>query len=195
MPSSGICDHQPLAALVVSCLLRSPLFGDPAVVVKSRPDLGGPGSACPPGDGWCAGWDDPLASPTGIPAPTSASRIISDLSLISVERLPEQSWLLNSCVQNDQRDQLARFGWRLQRILLPSLWSSPVGESTKALVRALTPQTSFTPDQVATREAIGARLQAGFQAPMAIQLLLANFLYSPPGLLKIANASLSSRNG
>ena len=72
--------------------------------------------------------------------------------------------------------------------LLPSLWSSPVGESTKALVRALTPQTSFTPDQVATREAIGARLQAGFQAPMAIQLLLANFLYSPPGLLKIANA-------
>ena len=56
------------------------------------------------------------------------------------------------------------------------------------MVRALTPQTSFTPEQVATRDAIGARLQAGFQAPMAIQLLLANFLYSPPGLLTIANA-------
>ena len=56
------------------------------------------------------------------------------------------------------------------------------------MVRALTPQTSFTPEQVATRNAIGARLQAGFQAPMAIQLLLANFLYSPPGLLTIANA-------
>ena len=105
-----------------------------------------------------------------------------------MERLPEQSWLLNSCVQNDQRDQLARFWLAAPEDLLPSLWSSPVGESTKALVRALTPQTSFTPDQVATREAIGARLQAGFQAPMAIQLLLANFLYSPPGLLKIANA-------
>lgn len=105
-----------------------------------------------------------------------------------MERLPEQSWLLNSCVQNDQRDQLARFWLAAPEDLLPSLWSSPVGESTKALVRALTPQTSFTPEQVATREAIGARLQAGFQAPMAIQLLLANFLYSPPGLLKIANA-------
>ena len=28
----------------------------------------------------------------------------------------------------------------------------------------------------------------GFQGPMAVQLLLANFLYSPPGLLTIANA-------
>ena len=84
---------------------------------------------------------------------------MSDLSLISVERLPEQSWLLNSCVQKDQRDQLARFWLAAPEDLLPSLWSSPVGESTKALVRALTTQTSFTPEQVATREAIGARLR------------------------------------
>ena len=56
------------------------------------------------------------------------------------------------------------------------------------MVRALKPQTSFTPEQVATRNAIGVRLQAGIQAPLAIQLLLANFLYSPPGLLTIANA-------
>ena len=56
------------------------------------------------------------------------------------------------------------------------------------MVRALTPQTSFTPEQVSVRNAIGARLKAGFQSPMAIQLLLANFLYSPPGLLSIANA-------
>ena len=72
--------------------------------------------------------------------------------------------------------------------LLPSLWSSPVGEVTKTMVRSLTPQTSFTPEQAATRDAIGARLQNGFETPMAIQLLLANFLYSPPGLLTIANA-------
>ena len=56
------------------------------------------------------------------------------------------------------------------------------------MVLALTPQTSFTPEQVAIRDAIGARLQQGFQGPMAVQLLLANFLYSPPGLLTIANA-------
>lgn len=107
-----------------------------------------------------------------------------------MERLPEQSWLLDSCVQNDQRDQLAQFWLSAPEDLLPSLWSSPVGDATKALVRSLTPQTSFTPEQVATRKAIGARLQAGFQAPMAIQLLLANFLYSPPGLLTIANAEV-----
>ena len=102
--------------------------------------------------------------------------------------LPEQAWLLNTCVQADQRDQLARFWLAAPEDLLPSLWSSPVGEVTKSMVSALTPQTSFTPEQVSIRDAIGARLQAGFQAPMAIQLLLANFLYSPPGLLSIANA-------
>ena len=111
-----------------------------------------------------------------------------DLTPVSVERLPEQPWLLNTCVQADQRDQLVRFWLAAPEDLLPSLWSSPVGEATKSMVRSLTPQTSFTPDQVATRDAIGARLQDGFQAPMAIQLLLANFLYSPPGLLTIANA-------
>ena len=105
-----------------------------------------------------------------------------------MERLPEQPWLLNTCLQADQRDQLARFWLAAPEDLLPSLWSSPVGEATKSMVRALTPNTSFTPEQVATRNAIGARLQAGFQAPMAIQLLLANFLYSPPGLLTIADA-------
>ena len=105
-----------------------------------------------------------------------------------VERLPEQPWLLKTCVQADQRDQLARFWLAAPDDLLPSLWSSNVGEVTKEMVRALKPQTSFTPEQVALRDAIGARLQAGFQSPMAIQLLLANFLYSPPGLLTIANA-------
>ena len=109
-----------------------------------------------------------------------------------MERLPEQPWLLNTCVQADQRDELVRFWLAAPEDLLPSLWSSPVGEVTKSMVRALTPQTSFTPEQVATRDAIGVRLQAGFQAPMAIQLLLANFLYSPPGLLTIANAESTS---
>ena len=107
-----------------------------------------------------------------------------------MERLPEQPWLLNNCVQAEQRDQLARFWLAAPEDLLPSLWSSPVGEATKSMVRSLTPQTPFTPEQVATRNAIGERLQAGFQAPMAIQLLLANFLYSPPGLLTIANAEM-----
>ena len=83
--------------------------------------------------------------------------------------LPEQAWLLNTCEQADQRDRLARFWLAAPEDLLPSLWSSPVGEVTKSMVRALTPQTSFTPEQVSVRNAIGARLKAGFQSPMAIQ--------------------------
>ena len=60
--------------------------------------------------------------------------------------------------------------------------------TTKALIRSLNPETSFSPEQVALRNAIGERLSTGLQAPMATQLLLANFLYSPPGLLQIADA-------
>lgn len=103
-------------------------------------------------------------------------------------QLPTNPWTLNSCSNLNQRDQVAAFWLAAPEDLLPSLWSSQVGEVTKAMVRSLTPDTVFSPDQVSLRNAIGERLSAGFQAPMAIQLLIANFLYSPPGLLQIANA-------
>ena len=56
------------------------------------------------------------------------------------------------------------------------------------MIRSLTPNTSFSPEQVSLRNAIGERLSVGLKAPMAIKLLIANFLYSPPGLLQIADA-------
>ena len=83
---------------------------------------------------------------------------------------------------------MAAFWLAAPEDLLPSLWASPVGEVTKAMIGSLKQDTDFSPDQVSLRNAIGERLSAGFQAPMAIQLLLANFLYSPPGLLQIADA-------
>ncbi len=104
-----------------------------------------------------------------------------------MSQLPSTPWTLASCAIHDQRDQLAAFWLAAPEDLLPSLWASPVGEVTKTLVKALRPETPFAPAQVALREAIGERLRAGFQTPLAIQLLLANFLYSPPGLLRIAN--------
>jgi len=104
-----------------------------------------------------------------------------------VQDLPQQPWSAGSAAAQQQRDQLARFWLAAPEDLLPSLWASPLGEATKALVRQLTPASVFTPEQVNLRNAIGARLQAGFQAPCAIQLLMANWLYSPPGLLTIAN--------
>lgn len=103
-------------------------------------------------------------------------------------QLPTQPWTLATCSNLNQRDQVAAFWLAAPEDLLPSLWSSPVGEVTKAMIRSLTPDSVFSPEQVSLRNAIGERLSAGLQAPMAIQLLLANFLYSPPGLLQIANA-------
>ena len=103
-------------------------------------------------------------------------------------QLPTQSWTLATCSNLNQRDQVAAFWLAAPEDLLPSLWSSPVGEVTKAMIRSLSPDSVFSPEQVSLRNAIGERLSAGLQAPMAVQLLLANFLYSPPGLLQIANA-------
>jgi hypothetical protein len=102
-------------------------------------------------------------------------------------QLPVEAWSASSCAAAGQRDALARFWLAAPDDLLPSLWASPLGEATQALVRQLTPQSVFTPEQVALRNAIGQRLQAGFQAPLALQLLLANWLLSPPGLMRIAN--------
>ena len=104
-----------------------------------------------------------------------------------VQELPQQPWSAGSAAALNQRDQLALFWLAAPEDLLPIFWASPLGEATKALVRQLTPASVFTPEQVNRRNAIGARLQAGFQAPCAIQLLIANWLYSPPGLLTIAN--------
>ena len=105
-----------------------------------------------------------------------------------VPQLPNQPWSLSNCVNLNQRDQLAAFWLAAPEDLLPSLWSSPIGEATKAMVRSLKQDTIFSPEQVSLRNAIGERLSAGLKAPMATQLLLANFLYSPPGLLQIADA-------
>ena len=102
--------------------------------------------------------------------------------------LPTETWTSTGISDGSQRDRLVRFWLNAPEDLLQKFWLSSLGDSTKRLVQALDPNYPFTPDQIALREAIGERLQAGFQSPMAVQLLIANFLYSPPGLLRINNA-------
>jgi len=104
-----------------------------------------------------------------------------------VLQLPTHPWTLATCVGRDQRDQLASFWLAAPEDLLPGLWSSSVGEVTKSMIRALNANTAFSSEQVAFRNSIGERLSSGLDAPGALQLLVANFLYSPPGLMKIAN--------
>ena len=58
--------------------------------------------------------------------------------------LPTKPWTLADISASFNRDTLARFWLAAPEDLLPSLWSSSVGESTKQLVRQLEPQFSFT---------------------------------------------------
>ena len=103
-------------------------------------------------------------------------------------QLPAQPWTLATCASQDCRDRLAWFWISAPEDLIPALWSSQAGEVTKSMIRALSADTVFSPEQVSLRNAIGKRLASGLNTPGSIQLLLANFLYSPPGLMTIARA-------
>lgn len=101
-------------------------------------------------------------------------------------QLPESPWNLGSCVADSNRDALVRLWMAAPLDQLEAFWSSPLGASTRALVRQLQQSTPLTPAQVATRDALGRWFnEHGLSHPLAAQLMLANFLYSPPGLLKI----------
>jgi len=103
-------------------------------------------------------------------------------------QLPSGVWGLSTCVASDQRDQLAEFWMAAPQDQLAALWGTPFGEVTRHLVRQLNPQTQFSPSQIARRESIGGWFnQHGLSHPLAPQLMVANFLYSPPGLLTINN--------
>jgi hypothetical protein len=81
---------------------------------------------------------------------------------------------------------MARFWLSAPEDMLPSLWNSPLGEATRALVQQLNPQFPFTGEQVQLREALNQRLSRGLDQPGSTQLLLAVFLVSPPGQFRIA---------
>jgi hypothetical protein len=100
--------------------------------------------------------------------------------------IPDQPWLVAQAAGRGDRDQLIRFWLAAPEDLLPSLWSSPLGQATTALVQQLSPQFPFTPDQINLRNGLNQRLQRGLDQAGATQLLLAVFLLSPAGQFKIA---------
>lgn len=103
--------------------------------------------------------------------------------------LPVQAWSLATVAAEGNRDALVRFWLAAPQDQLQSLWGGPLGEASRQLIRQLSPTAAFAPQQVALRDAINKRLmQGGLQQPLAPQLLLAVFHYSPPGLMQVANA-------
>jgi hypothetical protein len=102
--------------------------------------------------------------------------------------LPTHPWSLASVVAEGNRDALARFWLAAPLDQLESLWAGALGDASRQLIRQLQPGVVFTPDQLAVRDGINQVLQqGGLQQPLAPQLLLAVFLYSPPGLFQVAN--------
>ena len=97
------------------------------------------------------------------------------------------AWTVSSAVAGNRRDELAQFWLAAPDDVLENLWHSPVGEATRQLVAQLTPSTYLTPSQVELRNRLGQKLQQGLQQPGAVKQLIANFLFSPPGQLRIAN--------
>lgn len=101
-------------------------------------------------------------------------------------QLPGTVWNLGTCVSDGNRDALARLWMAAPLDQLEAFWSSPLGTATRELVRQLNQSTPLTPEQVSTRDALGRWFnENGLSHPLAAQFMLANFLYSPPGLLKI----------
>ena len=103
--------------------------------------------------------------------------------------IPQQAWSLGSAIAEGNRDALATFWLAAPSDQLEGLWGSVFGQVTKELIGQLAPEFVFRPDQVSRRDQINQQLmQGGLQQPLAAQLLLAVFLYSPPGLMQVANA-------
>ncbi len=96
---------------------------------------------------------------------------------------------MSTALESDQRDEVISFWLSAPMDQLEALWNGGFGALTQQMVQQLTDQTSFTQEQVELRQELNRRLgDLGLNHPLAHQLLLAAFLLSPPGLLKVANA-------
>ena len=103
--------------------------------------------------------------------------------------MSQQAWCLSTAVAESNRDALATFWLAAPSDQLEALWGSSFGHVSRELIRQLTPDFRFSSDQVSRRDQINQQLmQRGLQHPLAAQQLLAVFLYSPPGLMQVANA-------
>ncbi len=99
--------------------------------------------------------------------------------------LPLSSWSVQNAQAQGQREALATFWLAAPTDLLETLWLSPLGSATAELVKTLEDDSQLMPKDIELRNSINERLGQGLQQPLAPQLLLASFLFSPIGRLKI----------
>ena len=100
--------------------------------------------------------------------------------------IPSEAWSLSNSPK--AREKLVQFWLHAPSDQLESIWKSPIGYTTSSLIKCLDSNFDFTPDQIATRNALGSFLSSnGLNHPLSAQIMIANFLLSPPGLLTVNN--------
>jgi len=101
------------------------------------------------------------------------------------------AWTLLDAITGNRRDELARFWINAPDDALEHLWCGPIGDATKNLIGQLTPNTQFSQAQLQLRGQLAQRLQQGLLQPGALKLLIASFLFIPPGKLRIENPEIN----
>ena len=101
------------------------------------------------------------------------------------------AWTLLDAITGNRRDELARFWINAPDDALEHLWTGPIGDATKNLIGKLTPSTQLSQAQLKLRGQMTERLKQGLRQPGALKLMIASFLFMPPGKLKIVNPELN----
>jgi len=104
--------------------------------------------------------------------------------------IPKSPWNLSDLTIQQTRDRLAFFWINAPKDQLQHLWDSDLGITTTKLVSELHDKYIFSQRQIEFRNSLNKFFQDnGLSHPMSLNLMIANFLYSPPGLLHINNIS------
>ncbi len=96
-----------------------------------------------------------------------------------------QPWQVLGPSSGDRRLRLAQFWLAAPEDQLEVLWRGPIGEASRQAVRELAPSTRFPAEQMQLRDQLNASLRQSLVGPGVLQIWLATFLFSPPGLFAI----------
>ena len=164
--------------MVVSCHLLHSISGNPQLGNDEWTVLGGAGANRASADGRSARGLTLWLARQG----SGRTYLVVRSNATSIELC--SSFLLRlgvfqALLPNRTEISLPGFGLLLTEDLLPSLWSSPVGEATKRLVRQLDPQYVFTPDQIALRNSIRSAFSGWIQGSNVCSAVDCQFPLSP----------------
>ena len=98
--------------------------------------------------------------------------------------IPSEAWTLSNSLK--VREKLVEFWLHAPSDQLESIWKSPIGYTTSSLIKCLDNNFDFTPDQIATRNALGSFRCKWFEPSLSAQIMIANFCFLL-GLLTVNN--------